>query len=153
MSSTRNVVCVFCSSIIDAACPRSPSFLYSSSIFLTGIPDDFEIAASEIMYFDVEYRLFVHDKKGNGERSVIDCRYYRGNFRKSLDWSVVDACVEAWTDAPCAYSLDMGLNNSGQTCVVEVNDCMSLGTYGIPAIPYTRMDVDRWEEAVGIAND
>ena len=44
MSSTRNVVCVFCSSIIDAACPRSPSFLYSSSIFLIGIPDDFEIA-------------------------------------------------------------------------------------------------------------
>ncbi|KEQ55913.1 hypothetical protein AAA799N04_01680 [Marine Group I thaumarchaeote SCGC AAA799-N04] len=43
MSSTRKVVCVFCSSITDAACPRSPPFLYSSSIFLIGIPDDFEI--------------------------------------------------------------------------------------------------------------
>ena len=43
MSSTRKVVCVFCSSTIDAACPKSPLFLYSSSIFLIGIPDDFDI--------------------------------------------------------------------------------------------------------------
>ena len=44
ISSTRNVVCVFCSKIIDAACPKSPSILYLSSIFLIGIPDDLEIA-------------------------------------------------------------------------------------------------------------
>jgi hypothetical protein len=44
MLSIRNVVCVFCSKIIAAACPKSPPFVYSSSIFLIAIPDDFEIA-------------------------------------------------------------------------------------------------------------
>ncbi len=44
MFSTRNVVCVFCSRIIDAASPKSPPFVYSSSIFLIAIPDDFDTA-------------------------------------------------------------------------------------------------------------
>ena len=106
--------------------------------------NDFEICAQEIVTWDVEYRLFVHDAKGDG-RTVVDCRYYRGDFRKSLDWTVVDACLAAFQDAPVAYSLDMGVID-GKTCVVEVNDAMSLGTYGIPPYPYTRMVVDRWEQ-------
>jgi len=122
-------------------------------------PDDFEICAQEIITFDVEYRLFVHDRRGFGKGiprwgeqkwSIIDCRYYRGDFRKSLDWSVVDACVAAFKDAPVAYSLDMGVTSEGRTCVVEVNDALSLGTYGIPPIPYTQMVVDRWEQVVGL---
>ncbi len=44
MFSIRNVVWVFCSRIIAAACPKSPLFVYSSSIFLIAIPDDFDIA-------------------------------------------------------------------------------------------------------------
>ena len=42
--STRNVVCVFCSKITAAACPKSPPFVYSSSIFLIAMPDDLETA-------------------------------------------------------------------------------------------------------------
>lgn len=112
--------------------------------------NDFEICAQEVIRFDVEYRLFVHDKLGEGNWIVIDCRYYRGDFRKSLDWSVVDACVEAFVDAPVAYSLDMGVTDDGKTCVVEINDAMSLGTYGIPPLPYTQMIIDRWEQVVGL---
>lgn len=112
--------------------------------------DDFEICAQEIVRFDVEYRLFIHDKEGNGQRTVADCRFYRGDFRVSLDWSVVDACVTAFDDAPVAYSLDMGVMSDGRTCVVEVNDAMSLGSYGMPALPYTQMVVDRWSQVVGL---
>jgi hypothetical protein len=112
--------------------------------------DDFEVAISEVMYFDVEYRLFVHDKTATKKWQVIDARYYRGNFRLGLDWDVVDYCLDAWKDAPVAYSLDMGVNTLGETRLVEVNDCMSLGTYGIPALPYAMMVTDRWEEVVGL---
>jgi len=106
--------------------------------------DDFEVLASEIRRFAVEYRLFIHYGQ------VLDCRMYRGDFRQSLDWSVVDAALEAFTDCPVAWSLDMGvMEDNGETAIVEINDALSLGSYGMPSLPYTQMVIDRWEEVVG----
>ena len=107
--------------------------------------DDFEIMASDVVHFDAEYRLFVY----KGE--VLDARLYRGDFRKRLDFSVADQVIEAYTDAPVAYSIDLGLAEDGRTLVVELNDCFSLGTYGFPAIPYARMVLDRWEEICSLS--
>jgi hypothetical protein len=106
--------------------------------------DSFEILASEVVYFAAEYRLFIHEEK------ILDARIYRGDFRKPLDWAVADRFVEAFTDAPVAYSLDLGLAEDGRTLVVEINDCFSLGSYGFPAMPYARMVMDRWAEIMGI---
>lgn len=106
--------------------------------------DDFEILASEVVYFDAEYRLFVHD--GN----ILGARFYRGDFRRPLDWSVADRFIEAYTGAPISYSLDLGLAEDGRTLAIEINDCFALGTYGFPAVPYARMVIDRWAEIMGI---
>lgn len=115
-----------------------------SLIRTAGIADDFEILASDPVRFDTEYRLFVHEGK------ILDARLYLGSYRKVLDWSVADAAIEAYEDAPVAYSLDLGLTDDGRTLVVELNDCFALGSYGMPSIPYARMVVDRWSEIVGV---
>ncbi len=109
-----------------------------------GFENTFEILASDVVNFVVEYRLFVH----KGE--IIGCRHYRGDFRKPLDFSVADAFVAAFKDPPVAYSLDLGVTADGATLVVEVNDAFSLGSYGLGPVPYARLVIDRWEEIVGL---
>lgn len=103
-------------------------------------PDDFEILASEVVNFVVEYRLFIH------HGLIVGCRHYLGDFTKLIDFDVALACVRAYESAPCAYSLDMGLTDDGRTLPVEVNDAFSLGAYGLPAITYAQLVIDRWEE-------
>jgi hypothetical protein len=110
----------------------------------SSLPDDFEILASEVIRFEVEYRLFVY------KRRIIGSRFYRGDFRKSIDYSVAEKCVELFDTSPVAYSLDMGRTPDGFTRVVEVNDAFSLGSYGMSSVPYARMVVDRWQEMVGL---
>jgi len=119
----------------------SPSI---GSLALTArFPDNFEILASEVMYFKSEYRLFIHQGK------IRDSRFYRGDFRHSPDYTVADRFLEAIQKPPVAYSLDLGVTDDGQTFVVEVNDAFSLGHYGMPHTPYASMVIDRWEEIVG----
>jgi hypothetical protein len=108
------------------------------------LPDDFPIMASEVVSFESEYRLFVH------ERKIIGCKNYRGDFRKWIDFKVAEQVVAAYTDAPVAHSLDLGVTDEGRTLVVEINDAFSLGAYGLSSVPYTRMVIDRWEEIVSI---
>lgn len=103
-------------------------------------PNEFEILCSEVVEFVVEYRLFVH--KG----MIVDCRRYRGDYTKLVDIDVALDCVKAYKGAPVAYSLDLGLTPDGRTLVVEVNDAFALGGYGMSAIPYAQMVIDRWEE-------
>lgn len=106
------------------------------------LDNDFEIMASEVVKFRVEYRLFIHRKR------VAACRFYSGDFRIALDFAIADHFVARFKDQPISYSLDLGVTDTGQTLVVEINDAFSLGAYGMSSIPYTRMVMDRWEEMV-----
>lgn len=115
-----------------------------STLALTsGFADDFEICASDVMWFFSEYRLMIHRGR------IRDSRFYRGDFRLAPDYTVADLFLETIDDPPVAYSLDLGVNVTGKTCVVEVNDAFSLGHYGMPSIAYAQMVIDRWEEIVG----
>lgn len=110
-----------------------------------GFPEDFEILCSEPVEFIAEYRCFVH------RGTIKDVRRYRGDYRRLVDIEVTgEQCVKAFTKAPVAYSLDLGLTDDGRTLVVEVNDFFALGAYGMPSIPYSQMVIDRWEELVGL---
>ena len=53
------------------------------------------------------------------------------------------------SDMPISYSLDVGVDDQGDTLLVEVNDCYALGNYGLDATTYTNMLYDRWKEIVG----
>lgn len=113
-------------------------------ITTASFPDDFEVLCSEPVEFLVEYRCFVH----NG--TIVDCRRYRGDYRRVVDIDVTGrGVVRAYKNAPVAYSLDLGLADDDRTLVVEVNDAFALGAYGMPSVPYAAMVIDRWEEMVG----
>ena len=97
---------------------------------------------SEPMTFTSEWRCFVH----KGE--LVDARPYRGDFRRGPDFEVVAAMIEAFTEAPIAYTLDVGLNSAGNTCLVEVNDFWAVDSYGLEAERYTQMLIDRYRQII-----
>lgn len=108
------------------------------------LPDDFEVLCSEPVEFISEYRLFVN------RGMIIDCRRYRGDYRRVVDVdTTATAILAAFKSAPISWALDLGLTADGRTLIVEVGDAYSLGCYGMPAIPYAQMIIDRWEEMVG----
>lgn len=87
-----------------------------------------------------EWRCFVH----NGQ--IIDAKNYFGDFRTIPDYKIGDQCIEAWSDSPIAYSCDLGVTDEGKTIVIECNDVMCLGLYGLWPTKAGRMIVDRWNE-------
>lgn len=87
-----------------------------------------------------EWRCFVH----KGE--IIDAKHYHGNYRIVPDYTIGDKCVNAWKDSPIAYSCDLGITDKGETIVIECNDVMCLGLYGLWPTKAGRMIMDRWEE-------
>ena len=108
------------------------------------LPAETPIFGSEVVKFESEYRIFVH----GGE--VIGCKHYKGDFRRMIDFTVVDAAVAAFQAAPAAYGIDFGITDKGETLLVEVNDSYSLGCYGLGPTRYAAMIESRWNEIVGI---
>ena len=56
----------------------------------------------------------------------------------------------AYTDAPSACTIDVGVLDSGKTVLVEVNDGFAFGTYGLDPLRHAAMLEDRWCEMVGL---
>lgn len=62
---------------------------------------------------------------------------------------VVQAAMKRFKKvAPAAYVLDWGVTAKGETVLVEANDGMSFGHYGLPPVSYARMIAARWYELV-----
>ncbi|MCC2667559.1 MAG: hypothetical protein K0Q72_30 [Armatimonadetes bacterium] len=108
-----------------------------------GLPNDVPVFCSAAVSFRTEYRGFVH------QGGLVGCKHYAGCFRHAPDFEVVDAAIAAYTSAPVAYSLDVGVTDDGRTLLIEVNDGYSLGHYGLDPVPYARLLADRWLEITG----
>lgn len=108
-----------------------------------GLPEDTELLVSEVVEFKSEYRTFVLDGK------ILDCRRYKGDWSLALDKDLTLAAVEvmsSWEGCPKAYCLDLGVTNTSNCCLVEVNDAYSFGTYGLNDCLYAQMLEARWDE-------
>lgn len=101
-----------------------------------------KIWISDIVNFTAEWRAFIIN--GN----VIDVRPYSGDYHQTFDAQLLDQAVQAWEDAPSAYSLDIGVTSSGRTLVVEANDGYSVGCYGLNPYQYAIFLQTRWQELV-----
>lgn len=106
---------------------------------------DLPVMASEVVKWEAEYRCFI--LKGE----VIDARRYQGDINWYPDIKKVQEIANSFTNAPIAYSIDVGLmiDSSGvkhDTSLVEVNDGYSLGIYGLPAFKQVKMIIARWNE-------
>lgn len=112
-----------------------------ASAMTADVGDEVEVLASEVVAFANEYRCFVH------RGAIVGAKQYAGDWRlPPPDFAVADAAVAAFAGAPAAYALDLGVAGDGRTLVVEINDAFALGGYGLGAVPYARMIVDRWLE-------
>lgn len=111
------------------------------------LPPHEEVWVSEPVVWSSEYRFYVLDGQ-----ALAFARYDDGpDSAPMVDESVVAEMLFAmasWPDAPCAFSLDVGVLASGETALVECNDAWALGYYGVPLDRgrYIEMLWRRWSQ-------
>ena len=102
-----------------------------------------EVLCSEAVDFRSEWRCFVR----YGE--ILGVRSYHGDRAAACDRRVIERAVEDFTKAPAGCALDFGVTEDGRTLLIEVNDGMALGCYGLPGEAYARLLSARWAELNG----
>ena len=101
---------------------------------------DIEVLCSELIDFRTEWRCFIRYKE------ILDIRRYKGDWDTRIDLKTVQAAIESFTTQPNSFALDFGVNEVGETILVEVNDGHSLGTYGLSSAHYAKFLSARWSE-------
>lgn len=62
---------------------------------------------------------------------MLDIRNYCGDFKLFPNVQTICEMVEVYKhDAPIAYTLDVGVDKTGSTFVIECHDFFSVGLYG-----------------------
>lgn len=112
----------------------------AASIAVQSMAGDCPVYVSEEVSILSEHRCYVH----HGEAAAIHC--YQGDVTIFPDRNAVLDMIEAYTSAPVAYGLDVGVLESGETVLIGVNDFCCLGNYGIRPTPYAFGIASRWEQ-------
>lgn len=98
------------------------------------------IIRSTVVDIISEYRCFIL----NG--TMIGASRYKGDFTIIPDMKLVQKIIDDFKDAPCAYSIDLGVLKNGKTILIEMNHAFSLGCYGLSSLYYANMIEARWIE-------
>ena len=102
-----------------------------------------EIYVSTPVKFVSEYRVYCH----NGH--ILDMYRYDGDWKIFPDVKIVEEMhKKVNTKMPVSYSIDVGVDDNGNTLLVEVNDGYALGNYGLAPREYAAFLRDRWFEIV-----
>ncbi len=113
-------------------------------------PEDL-VLTSTVVDFLSEYRCFISNGK------IYDIRHYQGSCRVFPDISVIDKMIKDFTDAPLAYTLDVGVVEEAsygvyqklhKTYLVEAQDMWSIGEYGLDAKTYALLLHRRWQQII-----
>ena len=104
------------------------------------LADGMECWVSDLINIISEYRVFIINKE------AVGCQYYLGDFRKYVDWNVVDNCIKSIKIQPIGWTLDFGVTDDGQTILIEANDGYSIGDYGLYPPIYVQLLEKRWRE-------
>ena len=87
-------------------------------------PQGEKIFMSTPVNFVSEWRIFVFRGR------IIDARPYAGNHLVAPSESSIKKMVEAMGDTLHAYTLDVGVTDTGVTAIVEVHNFIACGLYG-----------------------
>jgi len=101
---------------------------------------DIDVLCSELIDFKTEWRCFIRYNK------ILDIRRYKGAWDTKIDVETVESAIKSFISQPRAFALDFGVNEKGETILVEVNDGHSLGTYGLSSTHYAKFLSARWSE-------
>ncbi|MEL6373139.1 MAG: ATP-grasp domain-containing protein [Pseudomonadota bacterium] len=113
---------------------------FKDLIATAAVPDDMIVECATLTPFVSEYRVFVIGPE------IIGVRPYKGDLLTFPDPATVRAAREAFTDAPAAYALDLGVCEDGVTRLVEVTDAYATAAYGLSPARYAAFIAARWEE-------
>ncbi len=109
--------------------------------------EDADVYCSEVVNFVSEYRAFI--RYGN----ILDVRRYKGDWKITSDYGIIERCVKDYIDSPKGYALDFGVTDKGETLLIEVNNTTSLGSYGLMYIDYAKLISARWAELTGTEDE
>ena len=88
-----------------------------------------------------EWRCYVLDGR------VRDIRNYSGDIWELPDYNFVGRIIQEYRDVfPSAFTIDVGILESGENVVIEFNDMWAIGNYGMENSIYLRMLRERWFE-------
>ena len=73
-------------------------------------------------------------------------KHYAGDFTVLPDFEIIRKAIWNFKGQPIAYTLDFAVTESGETSLIEINDCYSLGYCGIHPSIYCKMLEGRWQE-------
>lgn len=102
--------------------------------------DHFKVLCSHLINFISEWRVFVRYE------NILDVRPYKGDWKVHCDPSVIKDAVQTYTSAPCAYSLDFGVTDEGETLLININEGLTSESYGLNPKVYAEFLFTRWAE-------
>lgn len=97
---------------------------YTEIVKIKDLPKDKALILSDLIDIQSEWRAFVFRGK------LIDVKNYSGDFKIFPDMSVIEDMVNSYKDAYKAYTLDVAIDNEGNTIIIEVHQFFSCGLYG-----------------------
>lgn len=122
-------------------------FIYSGDDLsrrrIVTLDDDVPVWICEPVNIVAEYRSFILYNQ------LLDVRRYKGDWSVAPDKNVLEEAVKLMKGlpgTPKAYLLDWGIDDKGNTFLVEMNEGFSFGHYGFPPVSYARMISARWYE-------
>ena len=110
---------------------------------LGNLPNNLPIYASDPIEILTEYRCYILNGK------ILSVARYTGPVDYFPNMKTVRGMIYSYLNAPIAYSIDVGTTPDEDTVLIEVNDAMSLGNYGLPPTLAAKMIAARWFQLTG----
>jgi hypothetical protein len=112
---------------------------------VSGAPDDTKVMVYDVFQSPIksEFRCYIHRNR------VEDIRNYSGDLFCSPNEDYLNEVISSnKSKFPIAYTIDIGILESGENVVVEYNDMWAIGNYGISNDSYLKLLKDRYFEIV-----
>lgn len=106
-----------------------------------------QVSVQEVVEIESEYRLYYTYTRG-----VVGIKHYLGNPFLCLDEDFVNQVVNAAKKElkENSFTLDFGINNRGETFLIEINDGWAVGNYGLHPNLYYSFIKNRWLQMTGV---
>jgi len=101
---------------------------------------DINVYVCDLISIKSEWRYYIHNSE------LVHSSNYSGDFKLNIDYNYVEALIDAYTDPPIAYTIDIGLLSDDTHTVIEFNDFWAIGSYSIDAYEYSKMLEGRYQE-------
>ncbi len=105
------------------------------------------ILKQDVINIESEYRVYVSSYRG-----ILGVKHYLGDPYLSLDKDFVEKCHRKSQDhlTEKSYTLDFGIDDKGETFLIEVNDGWAIGNYGLDPDYYYHFVKIRFLQLTGI---